>query len=133
MRDAILLALASAAILGCGRDVDEPEPGRSTISSRTFAAVVSDLSVARVETHPDTAAYERRREAILERHDVTEGDLWTFVRVRGRDEDTMTEVYRAVGARLDTLFGERPPDRFPAPPDTIDGTPDAIADTLGAE
>lgn len=130
MRSAVFLLLASAAILACGRDVDAPEPERRTISPETFGQVVADLAAARIETQPDTAAFADRREVILDRHDVTREELWAFVRARGEDDDVLMRVYARIGARLDTLFGERTPDRFPQPPDTVLGTPDGVGDTL---
>lgn len=133
MRSAVLLLLASAAIVTCGRDVDAPEPRGRTISPATFADVVAELAVARIETEPDTAAFAARREVVLDRHGVTREDLWAFARDRGEDDDVMIRVYTRVGARLDSLFGERTSDRFPQPPDTVRGTPDGIADTVPSE
>lgn len=111
-----LLALAAFATLAaaCGSDVGPPEPDRETISRSRFAAVLEELSLARSETMPDTAAWHARRSAVLDRHGVEAEDLARFVEEHGRDDDVMGPVYRKVGARLDSLFQERPAsDRFP--------------------
>lgn len=134
MRTFLILLAMVPVTFACGRDVEAPEPRRDTIAPALYAAVVADLAVARIETHPDTAAYESRREIVLDRYGVAEDDLWTFTRVRGEDDDLMLRVYERIGARLDSVFGERSESRFPQPPDTIRGTPeDPLPEDLPAE
>jgi len=129
----VLLALIPAAF-ACGRDVEAPQPARDTISPAVYAAVLADLAVARTETHPDTAAFASRREIILDRYGVGEEDLWTFARVRGEDDDVMLRVYERIGARLDSVFGDRSDSRFPQPPDTVRSTlDDPLPEDLPAE
>jgi hypothetical protein len=99
---ALVAALAFAS--SCSEELPPPEPDRPTIDERTFTATLSDLTVARVQLLPDTAAYARRAEQILGERGVSEEDLRTFVEVHGQNDDRMTRVYARVSARLDTLF-----------------------------
>lgn len=93
----LILALLAA---GCGRDA--PPPGQAGIPAATFTEVLAQLSVARVELLPDTAAYQARRAGILERAGVTADDLRDFVDRHGGDADLMSEIYDRVGARIDS-------------------------------
>jgi hypothetical protein len=95
----VLVALGSL-LSGCARDA--PRPDEDTIPPGTFARVLADLSEARVETHPDTIVYRRRRTEILARAGVTEDDLREFVARRGGDADLMSEIYGRIGARVDS-------------------------------
>ena len=53
--------------------------------------------------HTDFPRYARAYGlGILERAGVTEGDLREFAARRGGDDDLMSEIYRQVGARLDS-------------------------------
>lgn len=107
------LAVLAAA---CGEDVEAPAPDRPTIPTATFARVIEELAIARVETLPDTAAYRGRRSEILERHGLSAEDLRRFVAEHGRNDDLMAPIYREMGGRLDTLFQERrleAAERFP--------------------
>jgi hypothetical protein len=119
-RPALLLAvlLAAALGLGCGRDTDAPRSDRATIPSATFTRVLQELSAARAQTLPDTAAFRQRRDEILERHGVTSESLLRFVEAHGADDERMAPIYLQVGARLDSLMQERVrsgagADRFP--------------------
>lgn len=133
MRPSLILLALVPVTFACGRDVEAPGPSRDTISPATYAAVIADLSVARIETHPDTAAFESRREIVLDRHGVRGEDLWTFARARGEDDDVMLWVYERIGARLDSVFGDRSASQFPQPADTIRGTPDDSLEDLPVE
>lgn len=116
----ILVALLSAGSTGCD-DRSEPPVAPTTISSRTFAQVFSELVVARIETLPDTTAYRTRRNAILADFDVSADDLERFAAVHGSDADFMAGLYRQVRARVDSLSAIRPDSvrrasQFPSPP-----------------
>ena len=116
----ILVVLLSAGAIGCV-DRSEPPVVRTTISSRTFAQVVSELVVARIQTLPDTAAYRSRRGAILAHFDISPDDLERFAAVHGSDTDFMAGVYRQVRVRVDSLSAIRPDSlrrasQFPSPP-----------------
>lgn len=103
-----LAALFTAALaLGCARDIDAPRSSRATIPTGTFTQVLEELSAARAETLPDTAALRVRRSEILARHGVTAEDLLRFVEAHGADDDRMAPIYRRVGAQLDSLMQER--------------------------
>lgn len=104
MRSARLLVLV-VLLAGCGRDIDPPRPDRSTIRPATYAAVMSELMVARAELLPDSAAYGERQAEILARHGVTAAQIRAFADAYGHNEDIMLAVYRLARARLDTLFG----------------------------
>lgn len=114
------MALLCAGSMGCD-DRSEPPVAPTTISSRTFAQVVSELVVARIETLPDTAAYRSRRSAILAHFDVAADDLERFAAVHGSDTDFMAGLYRQVRGRVDSLSAIRPDSlrrasQFPNPP-----------------
>lgn len=96
----VSLLTLGALLSACGRDATRPNA--VTIPPGTFARVLAELSEARVETLPDTAAYRERRAEILERAGVTDGDLREFVARHGGDADLMSEIYGRVGARLDS-------------------------------
>lgn len=116
MRSPFFLLLALLAG-GCGRDVAAPGPDGATLPPATFARVVAELSAARIEALPDTAAYARRRREILEGAGVTAAELARFAAVRGADADVMAAVYGLVEARLEPLTpapaGAAPPDSPP--------------------
>jgi hypothetical protein len=95
-----VLLLLGSLLGGCRGEPSPPEA--ATIPPGTFARVLAELSEARVETLPDTVLYRRRRAEILERAGVTESDLREFAARRGGDADLMSEIYRQVGARLDS-------------------------------
>lgn len=115
----LLLALLAG---GCGRDVAAPGRDPATIPPATFAQVVAELSAARIEALPDTAAYALRRREILDRAGVTAADLARFATARGADADVMAAVYGRVEARLEPFTpapagaatgGKAPPDSPP--------------------
>lgn len=95
-----LLALLAIPV-ACGRDVPQ-EPSPSTIDPATFARVLSELAVTRLETLPDTTSYAVQRAEILRRWGVTESDLRDFAAARGGDPDLMSDVYERVGAGIDS-------------------------------
>ncbi|MGH7570404.1 MAG: hypothetical protein ACREMK_00985 [Gemmatimonadota bacterium] len=95
-----LLALVGV-LATCGRGAPQ-EPSPTTIDPATFAAVLGELAVARIEALPDTTLYRQRRSEILERAGVTEQDLREFAAARGGDPDVMSEVYERVGASIDS-------------------------------
>jgi hypothetical protein len=98
----VIAAIASAA--GCSEELPPPEPDRQTIGVERFSAALSDLIVARIEIMPDTAAYDRRLEEILQRHDVSREELRSFVEVHGQNDDLITGAYARAAARLDSLY-----------------------------
>ena len=98
----VLAAIVSLA--GCSEELPPPEPDRQTIGVERFGAVLSDLVVARIEVMPDTAAYDRRLEEILQRHDVSREELRGFVQAHGQNDDLITGAYARVDARLDSLY-----------------------------
>ena len=100
MRTLFILLVLGSFLAGC--EGEAPPPEAATIPAATFARVLAELSEARVEVLPDTVLYRRRRAEILDRAGVTEGDLREFVARRGGDADLMSEIYRQVGARLDS-------------------------------
>ena len=102
-----------------------PETARATIDAETFAATLSDLVVARIETRPDTAAYRIRAAQVLADHRITEADLRTYAEVHGQDDDRMTRAYARVEARLDSLY---PSGQAVAP---VDSLVEEAADTAG--
>lgn len=115
-----LLTLACGLAPACGGDISAPrvQPG---IAPATFARVLGDLVLARVETLPDTAAYQRQRKAILREADVSTLDLYRFVESQGGDSDLMATIYQRAEVRLDTLAvrrnrGVQP--TFPSSPDS---------------
>lgn len=85
----------------CGRDTPQ-EPSTTTIHAATFATVLSELAVARIEVLPDTALYRQRRSEILRRAGVTDEDLRQFAAARGGNADLMSEVYERMGASIDS-------------------------------
>jgi len=106
--------------MGCD-DRPEPPVAPTTISSGTFARVFGELVVARIATLPDTAAYRSRRSAILADFKVSADDLERFAAAHGSDADFMSELYRQVRARVDSLPAFRPDSvqrasQFPRPP-----------------
>lgn len=103
-RPTIVALIAFAACSSCSEELAPPAPDRPTIETRVFAGALSDLVVARIELLPDTAAYQRRSEEILERSQVSAEDLRDFVRSHGQDDDLMAGVYARVSARLDSLY-----------------------------
>lgn len=98
------LLILGLLVAGCGKDA--PPPEEAGIPAATFTEVLAELSVARVELLPDTAAYRARRAAILIRAGVTAADMRDFVDRHGGDADLMSEIYERVGARLDSA-GQR--------------------------
>ncbi len=100
MRNLLVLLALGLLVPGCERNT--PPPEAATIPPATFARILAELSEARVEILPDTVVYRRRRAEILERTGVTAADLREFVARRGGDADLMSEIYRRVGARLDS-------------------------------
>lgn len=100
MRTLFIPLVLASLLAGCEGEPSPPEA--ATIPPGTFAAVLAELSEARVEILPDTVLYRRRRAEILDRAGVTEDDLRKFVARRGGDADLMSEIYRQVGARLDS-------------------------------
>ncbi len=101
MRKPILLLLLIGILADCARDTPQ-EPASTTIDPATFAEVLSELTVARIEALPDTALYRQRRSEILRRAGVTERDLREFAAARGGDSDLMSEVYERMGASIDS-------------------------------
>jgi hypothetical protein len=103
-RRALVLLAAIASVAGCSEELLPPEADRETIGVERFSAALSDLVVARIEIMPDTAAYDRRLEEILRRHDVSREELRSFVEVHGQNDDLITGAYARVAARLDSLY-----------------------------
>jgi hypothetical protein len=103
-RRALVVLAAIASVAGCSEELPPPEPDRQTIGVERFSAALSDLVVARIEIMPDTVAYDRRLEEILQRHGVSREDLRTFVEVHGQNDDLITSAYAGVAARLDSLY-----------------------------
>lgn len=126
----LLLAawIALAAVLAaCGRDVDPPEPSGDTITPRVFAAVVTELAIARAQILPDTAAYRARVTQILAMHQVTADEVRAFARGYAGNEDVLQPVYEFEGAAIDSLFpafapGGAPPDGAVSPAIVPPGT-----------
>jgi hypothetical protein len=125
------VALA-AAVAACGRDVDPPAPSGETITPRAFAAVVTELAIARAQLLPDTAAYRARMAQILAMHRVTADEVRAFAQGYAGNEDVLQPVYEFEGAAIDSLFpafapggppeGAIPPGTVPAAPgDTVAG------------
>jgi hypothetical protein len=150
MRARSLLLIVAAAVSACGRDMDPPRPEAEGVSPATFAAVLAELSIARAELLPDTAAYRARIADVLARYQVTTEDLIAFVDGYGENEDVMLGSYSRAAARLDSMFGsgrfetegsvtepvtpplDVPPAATPeATPSVIpDATPSVIPDSL---
>ncbi len=101
MRTVVSLLAILATLAACGRHAPQ-EPSSPTIDPATFAGVLSELALTRIEALPDTASYRRQRAEILRRAGVTEDDLREFAAARGGDPDLMSEVYERVGARSDS-------------------------------
>lgn len=89
-----------AALVACGRDA--PRSPQGTLDPVTFARVIGELAVTRIETLPDTASYRLQRAEILRRAGLTEEDLRGFAATSGGDPDLMREVYEQIGARVDS-------------------------------
>jgi hypothetical protein len=101
-RSVILLAgIALLATLGCRDDT------RTSIDRETFVNTYVDLRKAALET-PGGRITPERRDEVLERHGVSEADLFRFAEVRGADVAYMASVWNEVEARLE--------------PDTVPGT-----------
>lgn len=111
---ALLLVLSAA----CGREVEPPPAGDTSVDRATYRAVLVELATARVEALPDTQAWIENRRAILARHGVSAEDLRAFVDAYGRHDDVMRSIYRDLGAAMDSVAAARPPgedaDRFPS-------------------
>lgn len=104
LRRALVVIASIACAARCSEELLPPEPDRQTIGVERFSAALSDLVVARIEIMPDTAAYDRRLEEILRRHDVSREQLRTFAEVHGQNDDLITGAYARVSARLDSLY-----------------------------
>lgn len=104
-RTATILILAALAVTaGCSEELAPPEPDRPTIEREVFTRTLSDLVMARIELLPDTAAFQRRADEVLQRNGVSADDLRSFVEAHGQDDDLMTGIYARVSARLDSLY-----------------------------
>ncbi|MGH7557400.1 MAG: hypothetical protein ACREMD_06425 [Gemmatimonadota bacterium] len=97
----ISLLVLVGGLATCGRDAPR-EPSPATIDPATFAAVLGELAVARIEALPDTTLYRQRRSEILRRAGVTEQELRVFAAARGGDPELMSDLYERVGARIDS-------------------------------
>lgn len=109
----LIVALA-LIVLACTSELEPPAQRENTISTAVFTRTMTALAIARAETHPDTAAFEARREAILENHGVSADDLRRFARSHGDDDDVMMRVYDRMRAAIDSLYGRPGTRRAPA-------------------
>jgi hypothetical protein len=94
------LALAVALLLsGCARS-DAP----TAIERDNFVETIVELRHAAMETRGDTAAYEVRKQQILQANQVTEAELRDYVAHHGQDVEHMAEVWNDINTRLGERF-----------------------------
>jgi hypothetical protein len=90
-----LLTAALALLLAtCAR---EPATG---LTDQQFIDVVVELRRAAAEHTEEPAAYEARRDEILEERGLDDAALRRYVEVRGRDLQRMAEIWSAINERL---------------------------------
>lgn len=101
-RVAAMLLAGMAVVGGCdvfGGRAEEAEG----VSRETFVEVVVALREAERSLPADSTAVERfaeRRDSILARHGVSEGDLQAFVRAREEDLAGLQAVWDTINERL---------------------------------
>jgi hypothetical protein len=96
-RAVLLLGLSVPA--GCGRG-----DATTAIERDRFVETIVELRHAAMETRGDTAAYEVRKQQILQEQGVTEAELRDYVERRGRDVEHMAEVWNEINTRLGERF-----------------------------
>jgi hypothetical protein len=93
------LLLATLVAAGCTRG--EAPTG---IEQDRFVETIVELRHAAMETRGDTAAYEVRKQQILQANQVTEAQLRDYVAYHGRDVEHMAEVWNEINTRLGERF-----------------------------
>lgn len=106
MRPSLLVALASALLLGCGGPA---EP--AVIDRETFIETWVDLRLTVL--HARGVLTDSARERVLREHGATEEDLLAFADEHGRDPAYMLELWTEVAERLRPALA---PDTAEIPP-----------------
>lgn len=95
------LALAFAALVAAACGLTDPAGGGDVIDRETFIEVYVELRRAG-EASADSAEFRRRRDAILDAHDLDAEALEAFVRAHGDDVRLLSEVWDTIRARLES-------------------------------